>query len=82
MTDQDIKASAEGRVTHSVLAAYADEAVPQSSDDGNSDMDYELCNDKIWLDFSIGCGRCERCLGSSAENKSRLNVMVYVRESI
>ena len=47
MTDQDIKASAEGRVTYTVLAAYADEAVPQSSDDGNLDMNDELRNDNI-----------------------------------
>lgn len=35
---QDINSSAAGRVTYSVRAAYAAEAVPQSSDDGNSDM--------------------------------------------
>ena len=35
---QDIKASVQGRVTYSALAAYADEAAPQSSDDGNSGM--------------------------------------------
>ena len=51
---QDIKASAEGRVTYTVLAAYADEAVPQSSDDGNSGMDGQLCNDDIWVNFSKG----------------------------
>ena len=40
---QDIKASAGGRVTCSALAAYTDEAVPQSSDDGKSGMDGQLC---------------------------------------
>ena len=45
---QDIKASAEGRVTYTTaLAAYADEAAPQSSEDGNSGMDGQLCNNDI-----------------------------------
>ena len=51
---QDIKASAEGRVTYSALAAYADEAVPQSSDEGDSGMDGELCGDDIRLEFPEG----------------------------
>ena len=34
----DISCWAQGRVTYSVLAAYAAEAVPQSSDDDNLDM--------------------------------------------
>ena len=51
---QDIKASAEGRVTYSILSAYADEAVPQSSDDGNSGMSGQLYSDDIGLDFLRG----------------------------
>lgn len=39
---QDISCSAEGRVTYSVLAAYAADAVPQSSDDDSLDMMGEL----------------------------------------
>ena len=38
----DINSSAQGRVTYSVLAAYAADAVPQSSDNDGSDMNGEI----------------------------------------
>ena len=39
---QDINSSAEGRVTYSLLAAYAADAVPQSSDGDDLDIFSEL----------------------------------------
>ena len=46
----DIKPSAQRRVTYSALAAYAFEAVPQPSDDDKWDMDSGLCGYEISLD--------------------------------
>ena len=39
---QAINCSAEGRVTYSVRAAYAADAVPQSSDDDDDDDDVDI----------------------------------------
>lgn len=52
---QDISSSAGGRVTYSARAAYAAEAVPQSSDNGSLDMNGEpgrvmnLWSTRFWV---------------------------------
>ena len=52
---QDINCSAAGRVTYTAVPAYAAEAVPQSSDDDNSDMSSEV----FQYDFFASVSDCE-----------------------